>query len=49
MQLLRILAKKYYINKRTNDVLKKKKKDLSSEFKKANQGNTNGYINATIK
>ena len=48
MQLLRILAKKYYINKRTNDVLKKVK-DLSSEFKKANQGNTNGYINATIK
>ena len=28
---------------------KKKKPDLSSEFKKVNQGNTNGYINATIK
>ena len=28
---------------------KNKKHDLSSEFKKLNQGNTNGYINTTIK
>ena len=28
---------------------KNKKHDLSLEFKKLNQGNTNGYINTTIK
>lgn len=28
---------------------KNKKHDLSSEFKNENQGNTNGYIKATIK